>query len=153
MNNEFLDLYYKWRNTFIFSAFGSADPRAKDAYEKLKEWSLENVKEAVECIKEILLEEPNDVVLLLPDILGTNIEIDGWMQLDSICNIWLNILNHDINDNHEKKELKDYYKDYREFKEYMKDNYIPWNPVHEEDPNITLEEFKQGKRNKKKEQP
>lgn len=152
MNNEFLDLYYKWRNTFIFSAFGSADPRAKDAYEKLKEWSLENVKEAVECIKEILLEEPNDVVLLLPDILGTNIEIDGWMPLDAICNIWLNILNHDINDNHEKKELKDYYKDYREFKEYMKDNYIPWNPVHEEDPNITLEEFKQGKRNKKKEQ-
>lgn len=148
MNNEFLDLYYKWRNTFIFSAFGSADPRAKDAYEKLKEWSLENVKEAVECVKEILLEEPNDVVLLLPDILGTNIEIDGWMPLDSICNIWLNILNHDNN----QKELKDYYKDYREFKEYMKDNYIPWNPVHEEDPNITLEEFKQGKRNKKKEQ-
>lgn len=36
MNNEFLDLYYKWRNTFIFSAFGSADPRAKNAYEKLK---------------------------------------------------------------------------------------------------------------------
>ena len=153
MNNEFLDLYYKWRNTFIFSAFGSADPRAKDAYEKLKEWSLENVKEAVECIKEILLEEPNDVVLLLPDILGTNIEIDGWMPLDAICNIWLNILNHDINDNHEKKELKDYYKDYREFHEYMKDHYIPWNPVHEENPNITLEEFKQGKRNKKKEQP
>ena len=153
MNNEFLDLYYKWRNTFIFSAFGSADPRAKDAYEKLKEWSLENVKEAVECIKEILLEEPNDVVLLLPDILGTNIEIDGWMPLDSICNIWLNILNHDISDDHEKKELKDYYKDYREFKEYMKDNYIPWNPVHEEDPNITFEEFKQGKRNKKKEEP
>lgn len=153
MNNEFLDLYYKWRNTFIFSAFGSADPRAKDTYEKLKEWSLENVKEAVECIKEILLEEPNDVVLLLSDILGTNIEIDGWMPLDSICNIWLNILNHDINDNHDQKELKDYYKDYREFKEYMKDNYISWNPVHEEDPNITFEEFKQGKRNKKKEQP
>ena len=148
MNNEFLDLYNKWRNTFIFSAFGSADPRAKESYEELKKWSLINVKEAVECIKEILLEEPNDVILLLPEILGTNIEIDGWMPLDAICNIWLNILNHDINDNHDQKELKDYYKDYREFHEYMKDHYIPWNPVHEENPNITFEEFKQGKRNK-----
>lgn len=149
MHNEFLDLYNKWHNTFVFSAFGSADPKAKESYNELKKWSLENKKEALESIKEILLEEPNDIVLLLPDILGTNIEIDGWMPLDDICNIWLNILNHDIDDNHDQKELKDYYKDYREFHEYMKDHYIPWNPVHEEDPNITFEEFKQGKRNKK----
>ena len=148
MNNEFLDLYHKWHNTFIFSAHGSADPKAKESYDELKKWSLENKKEALESIKEILLEEPNSIVQLLPEISRKDIKIEGYMPLDILCNLWLNILNHDINDNHGQKELKDYYKDYREFHEYMKDHYIQWNPVHEENPNITLEEFKQGKRNK-----
>ena len=43
-----------------------------------------------------------------------------------------------------------HYKDYDEFKEYQEKHYIPWNPFHEENPNITFEEFKQGKRNTKK---
>jgi hypothetical protein len=32
----------------------------------------------------------------------------------------------------------------------MKNNYISWNPFKEEDPNITFEDYKQGKRNTKK---
>ena len=40
-----------------------------------------------------------------------------------------------------------YYKDYDEWSNYLKNNYIPWDPRIEEDPNVTLEEFKLGKRN------
>lgn len=138
MNNEFLDLYNKWRNTFIFSAHGSADPKSKESYEELRKWALENKNEFKSSAIELLEEGPNDIVMLLNDIF--DFEVEGWMPLDIICNIWINLYKGTIN--------VDYYKDYREFHEYMKDHYIPWNPFHEEDPNITLEEFKQGKRNK-----
>ena len=58
----------------------------------------------------------------------------------------MNITNAEFDNKH----IIDYYEDYNKWQDYLKDNYIPWNPVHEEDPNVTLEEFKQGKRNNEK---
>lgn len=139
MNKEFLDLYNKWYNSFIFSAHSTADPKAKDNYKQLREWALENKDEFKSSAIELLEEEPNDIVMLLNEIF--DFKIEGWMPLDVICNFWLNIYKDTTN--------VDYYKDYKEYHEYMKDHYIPWNPFKEEDPNITLEEFKQGKRNLK----
>ena len=54
-------------------------------------------------------------------------------------------------ENYKKGDRLPYiYKDYDAYQEYMKDNYIPWNLFKAEDPNITFDEFKQGKRNIKK---
>ena len=142
MNSEFLGLYHDWTSSYIFSAHGPADPRAKESYERLKNWCLEHKDEVKHCATELLEEEPNDIVMLLNDLY--DVKIEGFMPLDQVCNVWLNILKETTDQN------IDYYKDWREFNEYMKDHYIPWNPVHENDPNITLEDFKQGKRNKKK---
>ena len=145
---QFLDLYKKWRASYIFSAFGSADPRSKEPYEKLKNWCENNKGDALLYIRELLLEEPGDIVRILDDLykdeFGFN--VDGYCPLDMYCNLWLNITNAEFDNEH----IIDYYEDYNKWHDYLKDHYIPWNPVHEDDPNVTLEEFKQGKRNDKK---
>jgi len=38
MKGEFLELFNKWHSSYMFSVHGSADPRAKEHYEKLKKW-------------------------------------------------------------------------------------------------------------------
>lgn len=71
-------------------------------------------------------------------------------ELKKWCNFWVLILENRL-ENYKKGGILPYiYKDYDEYQEYMKDHYIAWNPFKEEDPNITFDEFKQGKRNIKK---
>lgn len=142
MKEEFLDLYNKWYSSFMFSAFGSSDPRAKDSYDALKEWCMKNKEEALEYIRELLLEGPGDIVRILDELYNDNKTIvDGFCPLNQYCNLWLNIL-------HKTKNV-DYYKDYNAWKKHLDKEYIPWNPYIEEDPNVTLDEFKEGKRNPK----
>lgn len=145
MKEEFLKLYNKWHSSYVFSAHGSADPAAKIHYEKLKEWCKNHRGDALIYIRELLMEEPNDTVQLLDDIYKEEFEfsVDGFCSLDMYCNLWLNITDAEFDGEH----IKDYYKDWREWDDYLKENYIAWNPIQEEDPNVTLEEFKQGKRN------
>ena len=140
---EFIELYNKWHSSYMFSAFGSADPRAKVHYYNLIEWCKKHHDAALQYIKEILLKEPNDVVRILDNIYKEeyNFSIEGCYQFDEYCNLWLNAL-------HNNNVIKDYYEDYKKWKEYLGENYISWNPILENDPNVTLEEFKQGKRNK-----
>ena len=142
MKEEFLDLYNKWYASYMFSAVGSSDPGAKESYEKLKEWCENNKKEALQYIKELLLEKPGDIVLVLDHLYNNGKALfKGFCPLNKYCNIWLNILH--------KTENIDYYKDYNEWSEYLKKEYIPWDPRVEDDPNVTLEQFKEGKRNPK----
>lgn len=144
---QFLDLYKKWYSSYMFSAFGPNDPNAREHYLKLREWCANNKGDALLYIRELLLEEPSDIVLILDDLykdeFGFN--VDGYCPLDMYCNLWLNITNAEFDNEH----IIDYYKDYNAWKKHLKKEYIPWNPVHEDDPNVTLEEFKQGKRNPK----
>lgn len=142
MNSEFKELYDKWYNrTCILSTGITEAPE----YIDIINWSLAHNKEAIESIKEILLQGPDHIVYVLDEIIKPKaIKTTGYVPLNCYCSLWLNILNGTAND------PIDFYKDYNEYHEYMKDNYIPWNPVKEDDPNITLEEFKQGKRNVKK---
>lgn len=152
MNNikkeEFEKLYFDWVYSFGVSAFGSSTPAAKEPYEKLKEWCRNNKKESLQYIKEILEDEPNDIVMILQDLYADElgVKIEGFMPLESVCNLWLNILNR--NDKLKKGKLYDYYKDYRKWKDYLDKNYMYWRPNLENNPNVTQEEFKQGKRNK-----
>lgn len=151
---EFIDLYNKWQSSFMFSAFGSADPRARVFYEALIDWCKKHHDEALEYIKEILTDEPNQVVKILDDLYSKefNFTFEGYCPLDLWCNIWLNILNNDIDltkSKPKKNQIKDYYKDYNKYKKYMKEHYMSWRPNLEDDPNVTQEEFKQGKRNNK----
>jgi hypothetical protein len=147
MKEEFLDLYNKWHSSFIFSAHGSADPAAKEPYNKLREWCINNRDNALVYIREILLEGPNDIVKLLDDLYKEEykVDVDGFWQFGEYCNFWLNITDPDF----EHKVMIDYYKDWNAYQNYLKENYISWNPLKQGDPNITFEEFKQGKRNKK----
>ena len=62
------------------------------------------------------------------------------MEISELCNYLLNLKNG--------TKGKDYYKDFREWKRHLSKKYISWNPIKENDPNVTLEEFKKGKRNK-----
>lgn len=144
---QFLDLYKKWYGSYIFSAFGPNDPNAKEHYLKLREWCENHKGDALLYIRELLLEGPNDVVQLLDDLYKDEFgfDYDGFCSLDMYCNLWLNIINAEFNNKH----IIDYYKDYNKWQKYLEKNYIPWNPFHENDPNVTLEEFKQGKRNPK----
>ena len=147
MKEEFLNLYNKWHSSFMFSAHGSADPAAKEHYNKLREWCINNGDVALSYIREILLQGPDDIVNLLDDLYKEeyNVEVNGFWPLDEYCNLWLNVTDPDF----EHKVVIDYYKDWKAYQNYLKENYIPWNPYKQEDPNITFEEFKQGKRNDK----
>lgn len=146
--NEFLRLYNKWYHSYIFSAFGPNDPNAREHYLKLREWCANNKGDALLYIRELLLEEPSDIVLILDDLYKNEFgfNVDGYCPLDTYCNLWLNVTNAEFDNKH----IIDYYEDYNKWHDYLKDNYIPWNPFKEQDPNVTLEEFKQGKRNDKK---
>ena len=146
---EFEELYMKWYSSYMFSAFGGANPASKGYYDNLKEWCKENKKESLEYIKEMLEYEPSDIVMILQDLYADElgIKFEGYCSLDAVCNLWLNVLNKEKG--LEKGKLKDYYKSYYKYKNYMDKNYIPWCPNFEDDPNITREEFEKGKRNKK----
>lgn len=148
MKEEFLELFNKWHSSYMFSARGSADPRAKEHYEKLKKWCENHYDEALEYIKELLLEEPCDIVRILDDVYQKEYGyfIKGFCPLDVYCNWWLNIIMGTHNNGHSNIN---YYKDYNAWSNYLKYNYIPWDPRIEADPNVTLEEFKLGKRNDK----
>jgi len=145
MKEEFLNLYNKWHSSFVFSAIGPADPAAKEHYVKLKEWCENHKEEALQYIREILLQGPDNIVRLLDDIYKEDyyVEADGYWPLDEYCNFWLNITDPDF----DHKVVIDYYEDWKAYQNYLKENYIPWNPYKQEDPNITFEEFKNGKRN------
>jgi len=94
MNKEYQELYNKWHSTFRFSALGSSDPKAKESYDKLKEWCKDHIDEFKESIIEQLKESPNESVRLLDDIFGMDncIEIDGYCPLDLYCSLWIYIL-------------------------------------------------------------
>ena len=142
---EFLDLYNKWYSSFMFSAQGSIDSVAKESYNKLIDLCKINRGDALQYIREILMEGPNDIVNLLDDLFKEEFrfDIDGCVSLDEYCNLWLNVTDAEFDGKH----IKDYYKDWKEWHKYLEENYISWNPFKENDPNVTFGEFKQGKRN------
>lgn len=151
MNTEFQDLYNKYWKAICFL---SVRPPHIPEWEALVEWSKAHKEEAVDCIIEMLSKEPSDVVGLCDELFPDLVDYEGYCPLDFICNTWLVILtaakNGQTLDVTSPKKFPDNYKDYKKYKKYLEKNYIPWNPFHEDDPNITLEEYKQGKRNDKK---
>lgn len=151
MNPEFEKLY---KEHYAATAFLSYRLPHCPTWDALVEWSKANKQEAVDCIIEMLQEEPSDVVGICDELFPDLVKFEGFVPLDVWCNIWLTILEA-VKRGEDLKEINpmkfpDHYKDYKKFQKYMEKNYIPWNPFHEEDPNITLEEYKQGKRNDKK---
>ena len=146
---EFEKLYGNWYSSFMFSAFGSGNPASKEYYDKLKQWCIDNKQEGLKFIKEMLEREPNDIVMILQDLYAEKlgIKIEGFMPLQSVCNLWLNVLNK--YEGLSKGKLKDYYKAYDKYKKYMDKHYMAWRPNLENDPNVTREEFERGERNKK----
>lgn len=158
MNKTFESLYKDWRNATCFSSIISCD---EIHYKALEEWCVNNKEEASECFKELLLEEPSHAVGILDKMYPGVLKVEGYVGLEPYCNMWLNILCGIIesglnnaallNSNstkNEKIKIVDYYKEYDAYKEYLDKHYIPWNPFRQDDPNVTFEEFKQGKRNK-----
>lgn len=110
---EFLDLYNTWKSSFIFSAHGSADPAAKEHYNKLIEWCKVNRGDALQYIREILMEGPDDIVRLLDDLYKEEFgfSYEGYCPLDTYCNLWLNVTDAEFDGEH----IKDYYKDLKMF--------------------------------------
>ena len=147
MNAEFEKLYLDWYRKTAFLSVGNFN---HDTWFKLVEWSKEHVSEAIEGVRELISDEPNSVVQLLNEIIENPPTAEGYVPLDAWCNIWIAIIDSSKEGKNEVTEVNDHYEDYRAYHKYLDKNYIPWNPFHEDDPNITLEEFKQGKRNDKK---
>lgn len=148
MNKEFKDLYDKWNEATMF--LSCRDFQNEPGFIALVEWSKEHKKEAVESIAEMLKEEPSFVVYILDELFDHPLIYEGYIPLDQYCNAWIALIefyNSGETDTKAFSITKDYYKDWREYQEYMKDNYISWNPFKENDPNVTLDEFKMGKRN------
>lgn len=148
MNKEFKELYDKWYyDTFLLA---SRDFKHEPGFIKLVNWSKDNKEEAINSIIEILKEAPDFVVHVLDELFDHPLTTEGYVSIEQYCNVWLNILDYYKNGEKEFSKVnfdKDNYKDYRAYMEYMDDNFIPFNPFKEDDPNVTLEEFKQGKRN------
>lgn len=150
MNKEFKELYDKWyENTCLLSY---VDLEHKPDFIELVNWSKENKQEAINSIIEILKKEPDFVVYVLDELFDHPLTTEGYVSIEQYCNMWLNLIEYYNNGEKDLSNVdlnKDNYKDYREYMKYMKDNYISWNPFKEDDPNVTLEEYKQGKRNLK----
>lgn len=149
MNKEFKKLYDKWySDTFLLA---SRDIKHEPGFIELVKWSKDNKEEAVDSIVEMLKEAPDFIVYVLDELFGRPLTAEGHVSLEQYCNVWLNLIEYEKSG---KKDLtkvdlgKDNYKEYREYMIYMDDNFIPFNPFKESDPNVTLEEFRQGKRNK-----
>lgn len=145
MNKEFKELYDKWYYDTCF--LSSRDFNHEQGFIDLVNWSKEHKKEAVDSIQEMLLEEPSFVVYILDELFDHPITCEGFIPLDYYCNAWLSVIELYKEGKTELTAIVDHYEDYRAYHKYMKKHYIPWNPFHEDDPNITLEEFRQGKRN------
>lgn len=149
---EFLDLCNKWHDSCKFCKRHKESPEAKESYNKLKEECKINHKDTLQYIREALMETPNYMVKLLDDFYKEefNIELyytkNDYLTIDKYCNLWLSITGPEF----DGKYIKDYYKDWRAWHEYLKENYISWNLGKENDPNVTFQEFKQGKRNNKR---
>lgn len=149
MNKEFEALYKEWHSNTMFLSTGNFD---NEWWSRLVKWSKKHTKEAIEGVRELIADEPDHVVHLLDEIIENGPKAEGYVPLDAWCNLWIAII--DASKNNEGKDrlvfpddIKDNYEDSRAYHEYLKTHYIPWNPFHEDDPNITLEEFRQGKRN------
>ena len=137
MNAEFEKLYLDWYRKTAFLSVGNFN---HDTWFKLVEWSKEHVSEAIEGVRELIADEPNQVVQLLNEIIENPPTAEGYVPLDAWCNLWIAIIDSSKEGKNEVTEVNDHYKDYRKYKKYLEKNYIPWNPFHEDDPNITLEE-------------
>lgn len=150
-STKFRKLYNDWYKAICFLSTGLYDVQE---WKNLVEWSKQNTDKAVDGVIEVLRKEPSHVVKLCDELFPDLVKVEGYVSLEFVCNMWLNLLiwrkrgeldNPDTNNF--AKGLTNYYEDYDAYHEYMKDNYIPWNPFKEDDPNVTLEEFKRGKRN------
>ena len=142
MDAEFKKLYDEWKyNTSFLSIIDNNNI----FYQNLEKWCLEHKYEAINCIKEILLQEPDWCVTILEKLIpGTDIPTKHiGVGLTAYCNVWLNA----ICGTYYTGKLVDYYKDYKEYHKYMNTNYKAWDPRKEEDPNISLPDFKKGARN------
>ena len=143
MNKEFLELYKKWYYSYIFQSVGPN--LINDKLIELEVWCKKNKEEAIKCIIQILEDEPDNIIILLPELTGVTPkwlkepQFGLYMQLDEMSNWWLNYL--------KKTKNKNYYKDYNNWKKYLDKNYMSWRPNIENDPNVTQKEFKEGKRN------
>jgi hypothetical protein len=146
MDKEFLELYKEWYYSYCFNS--NQANLINDKLIKLEIWCKNNKKEAIEYIKQIIKDEPDNIIILLPELLNyrpkwlDNPQIGLYMDLEKCCNWWLNYFNNTKNIN--------YYKNYDAWQRYLKKNYISWRPNIENDPNITLKEFMEGKRNNEK---
>lgn len=143
MNKEFLELYKKWYYSFCFSSNGNT--MVNEHLVELEMWCKNNKQEAIKCIVKILEDEPDHIIVLLPELTGVtpkwlnDSKIGVYMQLGEMSNWWLNYLKDTKNVN--------YYKDYNAWKKYLESHYMAWRPNMENDPNVTQREFKEGKRN------
>lgn len=139
MNAEFEALYNEWKCNTMFLSCGLHE---NEWWDNLVKWSEQHKQEAKDGLIEILKREPDHVVFLC-SVLWGELDTHGYIPFEPYCNLWLNILEG-------KNDFrKDHYKDYRKWKKHLDEYYIPWNPFVEGDPNVTLEEFQQGKRNDK----
>lgn len=132
MNSEFKNLYDAWRSATMFKSTGQFQD---STWKNLMDWCRANRGEAFKSIKEILLEGPGWIVQALDELSPGMIKADGYIPLDTYCNLWLIILNGGEN--------IDYYEDWKAWQKWLENNYKPWNPFKEDDPNPSLEEWKE----------
>lgn len=148
MNKEFKELYDKWYyDTFLLA---NRDFEHEPGFIELVSWSKDNKEEAIDSIVEMLKEAPDFVVYVLDELFDHPLTAEGYISIEQYCNAWLNLIEYYKSGEKDTSKInlyKDNYKDYRAYMKYMDDNFIPFNPFKESDPNVTLEEFKQGKRN------
>ena len=148
MNKDFKELYDKWNEATMFLSY--RDLEQEQGFIDLVKWSKDHKEEAVDSIVEILKNEPDFVVYVLDELYDHPLTAEGYVSIEQYCNVWLNILDYYKNGEKDLSKVnfdKDNYKEYDEYMKYMETNYLPWNPTKEDDPNVTLEEYKMGKRN------
>lgn len=89
-----MSLYLDWKNSWIYSAKGI---EFNEKYNKLYEWSHKNKEDSIKFIYELIENNPDESVLLLPSLLDTKVvyiksrqHSHPIMEISELCNYLLN---------------------------------------------------------------
>lgn len=137
------NLYIRWYKTTLFD---STSHIGINELNELLDYSKQHIPNFKIAMME-LLEQPDDMNYHIPTICSYILQEDfiklnenkkDKLPLDENylwdeCNLWLNHFKS-------TKDI-DYYKQFKEYKKYLTENFKLYNPFIDKDPNITYEEF------------
>lgn len=143
-------LHNSWYWSYALFSCISEDIICNKNFDIFVAYCKDHKYEALAYIKECLEDEPSYLYLVIERLLVDDSMMDEYHKvfensnasMEDICNTWLNVINETFERNNGDVFGKDNYIIYREYQKFLNSNYIAWDPRKEEDPNITVKQYK-----------